>query len=264
MKKLVKKILPSRTVKSIGRLNADRKRLYTPKYKHPLNDGELDIVISYNSDGGYAVPSKSIHRPAAQKIMSGSFYETNTLNFINDVYEQGDVVHAGTYFGDMLPQLSGLVGDNGVVWGFEPNIESFRCAQITVLLNGLENVRLQNVGLGDRKGDGVFVTHDLNNGQSLGGSSYFDNEREKKKGGNVSIVTIDDVLSSSNHIAIIHLDVEGYEKLALAGSVGIIKRDLPILILETVPDDVWLAENLFSLGYRETEIIDNNTVFQVV
>jgi len=68
------------------------------------------------------------------------------------------------------------------------------------------------------------------------------------------------VLPSDRHIAIIELDVEGFEKPALAGALETIKRCKPILILETLPEEDWLNENIFNLGYRKMGKVHENTI----
>ena len=62
----------------------------------------------------------------------------------------GDIIHAGTYFGDFLPALSRALDPDAHLWAFEPSAENFECAQKTVALNGLGNITLMNAGLGAR------------------------------------------------------------------------------------------------------------------
>ena len=64
----------------------------------------------------------------------------------------GDLVHAGTYFGDFIPALSRVCAPDAKVWAFEPNPENYRCALITTTLNNLHNVEIKNAGLGSQEG----------------------------------------------------------------------------------------------------------------
>ncbi len=67
----------------------------------------LKCVISYNKYGGYCVPNSSRHRPAAQKILFNKVHEAKTIEYMVSKSDMnGEIVHAGTYFGDFLPALS--------------------------------------------------------------------------------------------------------------------------------------------------------------
>ena len=124
------------------------------------SDSVLQCCIAYNKYGGFCVPISSRHRPAAQKILSGDIYELDTIEFLTSHSNGGDIVHAGTYFGDFLPALSQSLTLDAKVWAFEPNPENYRCAQITTYINELQNVELTNAGLGERRDSLAMVTSD--------------------------------------------------------------------------------------------------------
>ncbi len=222
----------------------------------------LQCCVSYNKYGGYCLPLSSLHRPAAQKILSGDVWEPDTIEFMRMNSTGDDIVHAGTYYGDFIPALSMSCRNDAKVWAFEPNPENFRCAQITMSINKLRNVEIWNAGLGADKGVLPMMTCD-EIGRPLGGASrLYEENCDNKKGrfAEVEIVSLDDALPSDRQIAIIQLDVEGFEKPALAGALETIKRCKPILILETLPEEDWLNENIFSLGYRKTGRVHSNTI----
>jgi len=75
----------------------------------------------------------------------------------------------------------------------------------------------------------------------------------------VNLVTIDEILSPDTDVGIIQLDTEGYEKFALLGGINTIRKDRPIIILESVPQDV-IEEFLVPIGYRRGDAIDGNTI----
>lgn len=236
------------------------------KSKH----GHLDVLnclVSYNKYGGYCVPKSSRHRPAAQRILSGRVYEPGSIQFMASHCRDGDVVHAGTYFGDFLPALSEGVAPGSKVWAFEPNRENVRCARITLEINAIENVVLTNAGLGAETGQLLIQTVD-EGGRSLGGASRIvaGASHETSEAVPVQMVTVDDIVDSDRNVSIIQLDVEGYEKEALTGALETIQRCLPILILEVLPNSTlsnsdWFAETVLSLGYRKTHDLHGNSVF---
>lgn len=76
----------------------------------------------------------------------------------------------------------------------------------------------------------------------------------------VEVVTVDEVIPAERRISIIHLDVEGFEKPALAGALKSIRRCKPILILESLPDEDWLSTNILQLGYKIAGTAYDNTI----
>jgi len=270
VKKLIKGMLPSWMIPIAQRIyrkvfNDPPKPDFSESQYHLLT--ALKCAVSYNKYGGYCVPESSRHRPAAKTILSNDVYEPKTIEFIISNCGNGDVVHAGTYFGDFLPALSKHCSTNSIVWAFEPNSENYLCANITIQLNYIQNVSLKNAGLGAKKEYSLMRTAD-ETGRSLGGGSRIISEFSNEPSGTekVEIVTIDDTVPTDRVVSIIQLDVEGYEKEALSGALMTIKRCLPIIVLEVLPnstllDSDWFTDNILSLGYRIKNTIHDNTVF---
>ena len=232
--------------------------------------GEEDVLkclISYNEYGGYCVPESSRHRPATQKILSNKVHEPRTIEFIRANCRDGDIVHAGAYFGDFLPALSTRCSDGSKIWAFEPNSENFRCAKKTLEINGIVNVELMRAGLGAERGSSRIKVTD-NKGRALGGGSRITLNLESNSQGSepIDIVTVDEVVGVRRSVSIVQLDVEGHEKEALMGALETIRRCRPILILEVWPkskllESDWFSENIMSLGYRRSVDLHRNVVF---
>jgi FkbM family methyltransferase len=227
----------------------------------------LAAQIAYNELGGYCVPTASSSRPSAQRILRGDVWEPQTLALIEQRVRSaggGDVVHAGTYFGDFLPALSRAVGTDGRVWAYEPNPENHRCAQITTLLNDLANVELHRAGLGARASVGRLLVAD-GDGVPLGGGSRFVSERgaaDTAGATEMQIVTIDGTVPADRSVAVIQLDVEGFEDDALRGARDTLQRCRPLVIVERTPSAATLDELLAPLGYRVTRRVHYNTVLE--
>ena len=266
LKKIVKKITPSPLLGILYQLY--KLIIYRTSPKQTKPDKNLDCLagmIAYNKFGGYCLPLNSIQRPALQATLRGVVWEQQTVEFMRENNSGGDIIHAGTYFGDFLPGLSQSCDHNAFIWAFEPNPQNHRCAEITCLINGLDNVNLHNAGLGQTDTLGVMNTID-SQGRSMGGSSTIiddDSEMDAAFTQSVKIVSLDSVVPKSRHISLLQLDVEGYEKQALLGGMDIIKRCSPILILENpLPDSLWLEEHIFSLGYSVTGQVQGNSILQ--
>jgi len=177
-------------------------------------------------------------------------WESEALDVMCQAEREADIVHAGTYYGDFLPALSRSRSDVALVWAFEPGEENFRCTEITVALNRLENVRLTHAGLGTEKGIALLATS-TPEGRPLGGASRLlrdPSQLRKLKAEDVQLVAVDDVVPPNRRIGVIQLDVEGQEKEALLGAMATIKRCQPLIIVENMPHKEWLAEHL--PGYR--------------
>lgn len=274
MKKFIKNFLPKqltslyRTIYYI--VSCKRKKV--DFFKNNFDSlTALKCTVSYNKYGGYCVPDSSRHRPAARKILCNDVYEPRTIEFITSNCGNGDIVHAGTYFGDFLPALSKCLSSERRVWAFEPNKENYRCAKITLEINEITNVILKNAALGAKQEDLLMKTIDPK-GNALGGGSYITNPENSQDNKilegleTVYVVKLDDIVEANRVISIIHLDVEGYEKQALTGALKTIQRCLPIIILENLPsstliDSGWFSEHILQLGYHMTDTIHGNSIF---
>lgn len=217
----------------------------------------LQCMIASNEFGSYCVPKASLHRPAAQAILSGKVWEPDTIAFLRNHCGNGDIVHAGTYFGDFLPGICAAVKEGAMVWAFEPNRENYRCASITVELNALhERIKLTHAALGPVDGTVMISVLD-NSGCALGGGSYVGPAGKES----VAQVALDRFIPDNRRISILQLDVEGYEEMALRGAEKLIRRDKPVLILETIPAGDWFDTLLKDCGYMFEQKLVTNSVF---
>ncbi len=224
----------------------------------------LDVNVAYNKYGAYCMPISSQHRTINQKILKGEVFEPDTIQFMIENVKEGDIIHAGTFFGDFLPAISNGISDKAKIWAFEPNPESYRCSKITIILNDIQNVNLLNAGLGDTESSINLRTKDKDN-VSLGGSSTFllkdigvDHTEQ------IDILTIDRSIPKERIISIIQLDVEGYEQQVLEGALETIKRCKPILILEDdhgLTKSDWFRDNILSLNYKVDKKLHFNKVY---
>lgn len=273
MKHLIKAILPKRLAPVAGKVYrrlANRTAGTRHSFVSIENPAEAPTVlrcsVSYNKYGGYCIPDSARHRPAAKTVLSGGVHEPDTIAYMMAHCGDRDIVHAGTFFGDFLPALSRALGRRALIWAFEPNRESFRCATITVAINDLVNVRLSHAGLGD-KAQQLFVQTANASGRHLGGASRIVNANsDTQRNERVQIVPIDKVISAERDIGILQLDVEGYEKEALSGALATIRRCLPTLVLEVLPNSdleqsAWFSKNILRLGYGMIAKLHQNSVY---
>ena len=266
LKKVVAQLLGRNSFKAGGK----RVRLRALPDEQYESLPALKCCIWYNQYGGYCLPESSLHRTAPRKVLRAEVYEPGTLDFMRAHCGGGDIVHAGTYFGDFLPALSAACDPGTKIWAFEPNPENFRCAQITVLINDMNNVVLRHAGLGSQQGALAVRVRDAR-GMALGGKSHLveDGSYQADTDEQVEITTIDSAVPPGRHVSILQLDVEDQEQAALTGALQTIRRCRPILILEIrkgndLLESEWFASEILNLGYSETTKLHGNTVYQVV
>jgi FkbM family methyltransferase len=228
----------------------------------------LQCTVAYNRHGGYCVPWSSRHRPAAQRILAQDVYEPDTIEFMCARCGDGDVVHAGTFFGDFLPALSKAVAPGARILAFEPNTENYRCARITMEINECANITLHHAALGASTGYLLLRTSDAD-GVPLGGASHVVAHDPDETGAlePVQVLRLDETADTARPISLIQLDVEGYEREALAGALTSIRKWRPVIILEVwahspLLESDWFRDNILSLGYRRTRNLHGNAVLE--
>jgi FkbM family methyltransferase len=206
------------------------------KGTHRVNYIEVDL-------GGdrMFLPRYATNRGAVKKILNAEIHEPETHAIIKYCLElnPGDLIHAGAFFGDMLPSFSRSCP--GTVYAFEPVLENFVLCKLCLERNGVENVVMLNVALSSTTGSGRIQTLD-NKRKHWGGGS-----RMSQSGQLTSVLKIDDLNASK--ISVIHLDVERHELEALKGATKVLTDQNPILLLEDNSGDC--RSFLQSFGYVE-------------
>lgn len=174
--------------------------------------------------GVYFVPKHAEHRPACMAVLTGDVYEPDTHELIDRIMRRkpGSMIHAGAFFGDMLPTFSRYCP--GTVYAFEPVLENYVLAKLCVETNKLENVYLQNAALSES----TSIAHIDTGNEGLehrGGESKLSDAGQL-----VGLLTIDSL--GLDDVVVIQLDVEGHELHALKGARATIERNSPIVMVE--------------------------------
>lgn len=193
-------------------------------------------------DETYFVPWYARHRPASRSLINQEVYEPMTHDLVRAVagLRPGTMVHAGTFFGDMLPTFG--QGGSSRVFAFEPVLENYVLSRLCVQQNQLENVVLFHAALDNRVGN-CWMSTVGPRGEHAGGSSRVSNDGS---GQIVPTMTLD-VLGIED-LTFLHLDVEGSEAQVLEGGAATIMRCRPVIALE---DNSAKTNTLLrNLGYR--------------
>lgn len=162
-------------------------------------------------------------------------YEEHFSELFGCLVSPGDCcVDVGANVGVHTVRLAKLVGSQGQVIALEPDQEAARRAQRNVRLNHLSNVRVINAAAGERAGGQAQLFRpgamDTNRARaSLLRHSYLTGSEAT-----VPVVTIDEVCPGP--VALIKIDVEGYEAAVVRGTVATIDRHCPAVIFEYAPE----------------------------
>lgn len=174
-------------------------------------------------------------------------------------YKDGAVLDAGANNGADSVAIARKVA-NRTVYAVEPMLSNL--AQVWRRARGFPNLNVIAGALGDAHGQGSYSAHaDEHRGWPYGQIGLLPDYSRINTSGprvNYTIYTIDDVFADQS-VAMMHLDMEGYELAALKGGTKVIARDRPILTVETFPKyrpeaHSLLMQYMQTIGY-ETHII---------
>lgn len=208
-------------------------------------------VIEIQSDL-YFVPKYSMHRPAAQTILHGQLYEARTHKIVEYILGETkkSIIHAGAFFGDMLPKFSKYC--NQKVYVFEPVLNNYVMAKKCQEANNLTNVILFNAAMSNETGHAHIKTK-AEDGSHLGGMSHISDQSDKTE--LINTIKVDDL--KLEELAIIHLDVEGHEIAVIEGALEKIKKEEPVILLEdSKSKDVSILEKLGYTMIMQSHLID--------
>ena len=150
------------------------------------------------------------------------------------------VIIGGAYFGDHAIVIADALRGRGTVHAFEPNAVQAAFIERNARLNGLENVRVQTMGLWS----------DAKVALSLIGDDALATTAPAAEG--IPTTTIDAYVRASNidRLDVIMLDLEGVELQALRGAERVLRDHAPHLVFEIHRSYVDWSD-----GLQNTEVV---------
>ncbi len=162
------------------------------------------------------------------RILSQS-EEPETTALFENILKRGDIViDIGAHLGYYTMLASRLVGDEGKVYAFEPDIDNYFFLGRHVKINRCNNVITLDAAVGDKVGVAFF---DNSSGSGTGKLSE-SGVREVKTVDLDTFISTEDVTPD-----FIKIDTEGAEMLVLVGAKSVLMNAKPIIFLSTHGDD---------------------------
>jgi FkbM family methyltransferase len=190
-------------------------------------------------------------------LRNGAPFEPEVLASLRGLIKPGAVVlDIGANVGYFTAYMSRLVGDSGVVHAFEPEPRNFSLLNRNIAANGLANVVVHQMALGDREETGVLHISDFSGGMHRLYDSFCCGENVVE----VPIRRLDSMFTPGQ-VAAIKIDVEGFEPFVLSGGkslidgqeIGIVSEYCPPAILEAGASPLKFLENLREWGLSAYE-----------
>jgi FkbM family methyltransferase len=162
-----------------------------------------------------------------------------------------NVVDIGGNIGYYAMLEARLVGPAGMVIAIEPVPENSDQLCKNVQANGYQNIRIHKVAIGDRNGTALMYISEKSNWHSL-------HPPPSSKGGmKVPVSTLDSLLMPYHlsSVALVRMDLEGYEVVVIQGMKRTLEKHGPRLLVELHPDLVGASRiveylrSLENLGY---------------
>ena len=176
-------------------------------------------------------------RDLLQRQMYFELYEQPETRLIHAVLDTGDVfLDVGANVGYYSLLASQIVGDSGQVHAFEPIPQNVVALRRTILANGITNIVVNQVAVGDRPGSlDLFVSD-----QKVGSSGWASivPSRRRSKVVTVERMAIDHYVQSGSisRVKLAKLDIEGGELDAFRGMISLLGQpDAPDLLCEVNP-----------------------------
>lgn len=127
---------------------------------------------------------------------------------------------------------SDKIGKSGIVWSIEPSPQNFETLSKNIILNQRKNIKCYNIAIGEKNGKIDFLISEKSNWSKI------KNETDHIENGDkiiqVDIMTLDSFseMNEIKKVDLLRMDVEGYERNIISGSMNFLEKFKPILMIE--------------------------------
>lgn len=166
-------------------------------------------------------------------------YDGPMIRFMGDAISRtgGDYADVGTNLGIVSASMAKALRGKANVLAFEPVPDTAGRAAATYALNGLTNITLFQLALGDTDGEiPFFESVGASEGSSANRTDFGDDIRWRET--RLMCRRLDGLVADgqiAGAIGLLKVDVEGHELKAIQGATDLIRRDGPDVIFEYYP-----------------------------
>ncbi|MDR2786884.1 MAG: FkbM family methyltransferase [Candidatus Accumulibacter sp.] len=218
--------------------------------KQVFGDERLNYRIAHARHGWMLVNPNDVY--IGQSLLEyGEYSEIESACLHRCLFKPGRIVEIGANMGSHtigLAKAAAARGEQMLVFEPQPVVFQNLCANLA--LNGLRNVRAWPFACGDETGMVTLAEPDYARPGNFGGVEV---SRTEDGPGRVAVpcVRLDDFVGEGD-VALVKIDVEGFELAVLRGADETLRRWRPILYVENNGGDESkaLIEWLWSRGYR--------------
>lgn len=217
---------------------------------------EADWLSRFNSSGYFdhvldgGVTIRLYQDSALSKLIFEGF-ENEELDFLRLFLKKGDTfLDIGANIGLFSLIASTKIGAEGRILAFEPSPKTFSRLQENLLLNEMNNSEAFNIGLSNA--EGVLQLNVSENGFDAWNSFVDTKDGKFQVTTEAKVLKLDDVIRDKDvkNVALVKLDVEGWEKYVLQGGETFFKNHSPVVMVE------FTETNTFAAGYHVQELYD--------
>lgn len=171
----------------------------------------------------------------AHHLFVSKTWEPEETKLVSSLLRPGDVfVDIGANLGYFTLLSSGLVGETGRVFAFEPAPRNFSLLQKNVEVNRCDNVVCEQKAIADREQMIELYLSSFNFGDHRTYESHDDSDYNRgraRKRVQVHGITLDSYFPSGTHIDFIKMDIQGAEYFALHGMKRVLGDNPAVMLM---------------------------------
>lgn len=163
----------------------------------------------------------------------GRWHNLETQLILRDLVQPGStVIDVGSNRGMFALTASCIVGPKGRIICFDPNPQCASTLKWEIAENGIENITVRTLALGDAKAERTLTVPWQNSGSGTLNAAAL--KRSVPTYDVISYIVVGDEELADVSPDFIKINVEGFEYSALSGLIETIKRSRPIIIHEVI------------------------------
>lgn len=188
---------------------------------------EMPVNIVRKHNGRFEVYADPDDPVIGGPVLSNR-YEPEVTSTVERLLKPGDVfVDVGANLGYFTLLAAPIVGQDGHVYAVEPNDLNVKLLESSIRANGFANISVMQVAAAERI-ETLLLHSTIGNG-----TTSAMREHELFSGTSIAGIPLDISLSGRKRpVALIKIDVEGFEYRALRGAEAVMRQDRPHIIFE--------------------------------